>query len=267
MQTPPALQTRLSGYGKRLSVSFLVAALGTGALCGVLALITHARQVFVETSVVSESLTMHSVEPVRKKTKPQVDSAPQRLITVPSGPPFPLVQPPVPSYEVPKFVEVPPTLEPTLDLPVLEELDSENPFEENTGPKQKTKQSSAVAKNITPVKRSGPSQADLERREQQRRASLARKIAQQASVISRGTPDYPKSARRKGLEGRAVVVVTVETSGKVSSCQITQSSGHSSLDQSALSAARRYRFRPAKNGLGQAVSVKKAIPFNFQLSS
>ncbi len=268
MQNAPTLQTRLSGYGKRLSASLVVAVLGTGAMCGALALIIRAHQVFTETTVHPENLTMHYVEPV-KKVKPQVDFAPQRLITTPSSPDFTVVQAPAPSSDPPKFVKVPLTLETTPDLLVLEELDFENPFAKKAEPSEptKTRKATAVAKNTTPVNRSGPSQAELAKREQQRRAGLAQKIVQQASVVSRGTPNYPKSARRKGLQGRVVVTVTVGASGKVSSCQISQSSGHSSLDQSAISAARRYRFRPAKNALGQVVSVKKAIPFNFQLNS
>ncbi|MFT6862864.1 MAG: protein TonB [Akkermansiaceae bacterium] len=268
MHKAPPLQTRISGYGKRLSASFVVAVLGTGAVCGALALIIHAHQVFAEPPVHPENLTMHYVAPA-KKVKSQVDSAPLRLITTPSGPAFALFQPPVPSDNPPKFVEVPLTPEVPSDLLVLEELDSENPFEVKAKPPEpkKTPKSTAVAKNTIPMKRSGPSQAELAQREAQRRASLAKKITQQASVLSRGTPSYPRSARTKGLQGQVVVTVTVGISGKVSSCQISKSSGHSSLDQSAVSAARRYRFRPAKNGLGQTVSVKKAIPFNFQLNS
>lgn len=268
MQSAPALQTRLSGHGKRLFVSFLVALVGTAAVCGCLALIVQVSKVLAETSLKTEDLTMHYLEPV-KKAKPQVDAAPQRLITTPSGPAYAVIPSAVPTPEIPKFVEVPATPETTPDLLVLEELDSENPFEEKAKPSEpkKAQKSPAIAKNTTPAKRSGPSQAELARREAQRRASLAKKITQQASVISRGTPSYPTSARRKGQEGLVVVTVTVGTSGKVSSCQVSQSSGHASLDQSAISAARRYRFRPAKNGLGEPVSVRKAIPFNFQLNS
>lgn len=265
MQTAPTLATRASGHGKQLSLSLLIGALGTVGVCAALALIVLAREIFTETTVDPESLTMHFVEPVKKKEMPQTDHAPERIITVPTGPAFVMVRPDSPTSDLPQLLEVPQPEETRPDLLVLEELDTENPFEEKAEPK--TPKTIAVATQSTPAKKSGPTPAELAKREEQRRASLARKISQQASVIATGTPNYPKSARSKGHQGRAVVIVTVGTSGQVSSCQLSQSSGYSSLDQSALSAARRYRFSPAKNGLGQPVSVKKAIPFNFQLSS
>lgn len=269
MQTPPALQTRITGYGKSFSASLFVAVCCTAGICAALALIVQVHRVMNEAQATPDAITTNYVEPVRKKAKPEVNLAPERMITVLNGPSFARVKPVVPTREQPKFTEAPEPDQTSSELLVLEELDFENPFEEKAEPAKvsKAKSTTSVAKKSTPTKRSGPSQPELERREKARLAGLARKVIQQASVVSRSTPHYPKSARRKGLQGRVVVTVTVGTSGKVSSCQISQSSGHSTLDQSAVSAARRYRFRPAKNGLGQAVSVRKAIPFNFQLTS
>ena len=270
MQSPPALQTRITGYGKSFSASVFAAVCGIVAICGVLALIVQVHQVFAKAEAVPESIVTNYIEPVRKKSKPETNLAPERMITVSNGPSFARVKPVAPNQERPKFTEAPEPEQTRSELLVLEQLDFENPFEEDAKPpmpKPKEKTTSTIAKQSTPAKRSGPSQAELERREKARLSGLARKVIQQASVVSRSTPHYPKSSRRKGLQGRVVVTVTVGTSGKVSSCQISQSSGHSALDQSAVSAARRYRFRPAKNGLGQAVSVRKAIPFNFHLTS
>jgi protein TonB len=270
MQMPPALQTRNTGYGKSLSTSLVVAVCGTTSIFSALALIVQIHRVMTEVQAVPKAIVTTYVEPVRKKSKPKANLAPERMITVSSGPSFAQMKPVLPVQEQPEFTKAPEPEQTSTELLVLEELDFENPFEEKAEPatpRPKAKASPLVAGKTTPAKQSGPSQAELERRERARLAGLAKKVIQQASVLSRSTPHYPKSARRKGLQGRVIVTVTVGTSGKVSSCQISQSSGHSTLDQSAVSAARRYRFRPAKNGLGQAVSVRKAIPFNFQLTS
>lgn len=262
MQSLPALQTRNPGCGKSFSASLLVAVLMTAAICATLALVSvQIHLAMTEAQAVPEAIMANHVEPVRENSKPEADLAPERMITVSNGPSFARLKPVFPKQEPPKFVEAP---EPTVkELLVLEELELKNRFEEKVEP-AKVKTSSMILKDSALAKQSGPSQAEIERRE---KARLAGKVTQQASLVSRSTPHYPKSARRKGLQGRVVVTVTVGTSGKVSSCQISESSGHSMLDQSAVSAARRYRFFPARNGLGKAISVRKAIPFNFQLTS
>ena len=264
MQLLPTLQTRNTGCGKSFSASLLVAVLSAVAICAALALITvrvHLAMTLAQAP--PEPITVDYTEPVRKEVKPEANLAPERMITVSNGPSFARMKSRVPIQAPPKFTEAPEPQPSIRELLVLEELDLKNRFEENVDP-GKVKTSLSIAKKSLPAKRSSPTQAELVEREN---ARLAGEVTQQASVVSRSTPHYPKSARRKGLQGRVVVTVTVGTSGKVSSCQISQSSGYSMLDQSAVSAARRYRFFPAKNGLGQAISVRKAIPFNFQLTS
>lgn len=270
MQSPPALQTRLTGYGKSFFTSLLVAVFGTAAISAGLALIVQIQSVIADAQALPQPIVTNYLEPLRKKSKPEGNLAPERMITVSNGPVFARVKPVVSTEKQPKFTEAPRPEQTKSELLVLEELDFENPFEEKVeqaGLSTKEKTSLTVAKESSPAKSTELSKAELGRRERARLAGLAGKVSQEASVVSRSTPHYPKSARRKKLQGRVVVTVTVGASGKVSSCQISQSSGHSTLDQSAVSAARSYRFRPAKNGLGQAVSVRKAIPFNFQLTS
>jgi periplasmic protein TonB len=85
-------------------------------------------------------------------------------------------------------------------------------------------------------------------------------------VVSRGSPVYPIEARRSGIEGKVIVLVVVAPSGRVSNARVTSSSGRASLDGAALKAARRYRFKPAKNAAEQGVATKVAIPFTFRLN-
>ena len=267
VQARPSLQTRYTGFGKPLSASVASGVFGCAAIGLILAFVVIAHDLISETNTeVPESLTIAVKKSPRKKAETPVSNAPDRVVTVPGG--APLIRKQEESdlaQERPEFVEI---SEPeTPDLLVLEELD-EHPFEEEKEvepPKEETRTAQTETK---PARRKGPSRAELEERERRRRAALASKITQTAKLVgSRVTPHYPRSARRKGLEGRVVITVTVGPSGKVSQCSVSQSSGHAVLDQSALSAARRHRFIPAKNGLGQPVSVKKLMPFNFRLAS
>ena len=69
MQSLPALQTRVTGCGKSLSVSVLVAVVGVVAICTVLALITRVHFVMSETQTNYEPVVVDYTEPVREKPK------------------------------------------------------------------------------------------------------------------------------------------------------------------------------------------------------
>jgi protein TonB len=47
-----------------------------------------------------------------------------------------------------------------------------------------------------------------------------------------------------GLEGTVVIRILVDAQGKVDRVVVVASSGHAVLDESAVDAARRWRFRP-----------------------
>lgn len=97
-------------------------------------------------------------------------------------------------------------------------------------------------------------------------AALAKKVAAYPSLKKSVTPKYPTSARKTGTEGTVKISVTVTSSGKVASPKILASSGSPSLDSSALSSVKRYRFNPAKNALGKAISYSGVvIPITFRM--
>jgi protein TonB len=98
-----------------------------------------------------------------------------------------------------------------------------------------------------------------------KRAAEAKRIATKPSIISRRKPTYPRSARRAGLQGTTTLTITIGTTGRVTSVRITKSSGHTTLDNAAVSAARSWKFKPAKNGLGQAVPYSMSAPVPFKL--
>ena len=81
-----------------------------------------------------------------------------------------------------------------------------------------------------------------------------------ASAISAPRPEYPYEARSRHVTGSGVCVVTVDAaSGSVTDATMAQSIGNPILDNSALSAFRRWRFKPG--------SVSKVrIPITFTMT-
>ena len=68
------------------------------------------------------------------------------------------------------------------------------------------------------------------------------------------TDDYPAAALRRGQEGTASYRLTLSSSGRVSACEITTSSGDSQLDSATCRfITRRARFTPATDSSGVAV--------------
>lgn len=66
-----------------------------------------------------------------------------------------------------------------------------------------------------------------------------------AAAISAPRPEYPYEARSHHVTGSGVCVVTVDpASGNVTDATMAQSTGSPILDNSAVSAFRRWRFKP-----------------------
>jgi protein TonB len=66
---------------------------------------------------------------------------------------------------------------------------------------------------------------------------------------------YPTAAKREGLEGTVALSVVVTPDGRASDCKVTQSSGHTIIDDAACGGMLRYaRFEPALDKEGNPVS-------------
>jgi len=80
------------------------------------------------------------------------------------------------------------------------------------------------------------------------------------TALNAPRPDYPYEARAHHVTGSGMVLLEVDpTSGAVLNATMTQSTGSSILDSSAMSAFRRWRFRS-----GTPTQVR--IPFTFTMS-
>ncbi len=78
--------------------------------------------------------------------------------------------------------------------------------------------------------------------------------------------DYPAEARKNGQQGTTGFVLTVSSSGKVTACRITQTSGSEVLDQATCAVmVRNMRFRPARDAAGKAVEGEVTSRFTWKL--
>ena len=77
-------------------------------------------------------------------------------------------------------------------------------------------------------------------------------------------PKYPDLARSAGIEGTVLLRVLVGEDGKVREVSVIQSDVTSAMEKAAIVAARRFRFKPARQ---RTVPVKAfmAIPIRFKL--
>jgi len=98
-------------------------------------------------------------------------------------------------------------------------------------------------------------------------------------MIKKGLPEYPEEARKAGVTGNVVVTVTIDGNGNVQHAEIFEtvsvndgkestidkkSPAMVSLEQEALKAAKRCKFKPAQYQ-GKNVSVSLNIPYKFAL--
>lgn len=70
---------------------------------------------------------------------------------------------------------------------------------------------------------------------------------------------YPESAIQAGLEGEVLVLVLLDSEGKVVAARVEEGSGHAELDAAALAAVRRLRALPAD------APRETLLPIRFQL--
>jgi protein TonB len=74
---------------------------------------------------------------------------------------------------------------------------------------------------------------------------------------------YPDQARADGVEGTVTLMIVVDAEGKVTSARVINGPGHG-LNEAALNAIRRFRFRPARQE-GKPVAVETRFAYTFEL--
>ena len=90
-------------------------------------------------------------------------------------------------------------------------------------------------------------------------------VASRPDYLDNPTPDYPMLARRRGQEGTVIVRVDVDEKGKPTQVTLQKSSGFPLLDNAAVQAVKRWKFKPAKAAFF-AVAATVDVPITFKLS-
>lgn len=84
------------------------------------------------------------------------------------------------------------------------------------------------------------------------------------TVAHRVMPDYPESARLRGIEGQVMIEAVIARDGTVEpGVKVVQSIP--ALDQSAVDAFKRWRFTPARDASGRSLRVILQAPVRFVL--
>ena len=82
-------------------------------------------------------------------------------------------------------------------------------------------------------------------------------------LLERIEPDYPEAARKAGIQGVVILQAVIATSGWIEELRLTKSV-FPALDEAALRAVRRWRYRPATLN-GRAVRVLLSVTAEFRL--
>lgn len=86
----------------------------------------------------------------------------------------------------------------------------------------------------------------------------------QPKYLKNPAPRYPEEARRNGQEGVVMLAVQVDSRGQASAVTIKSASGYLLLDEAALKAVQRWKFKPARIG-SMAIDSQVEIPVRFTL--
>ena len=83
------------------------------------------------------------------------------------------------------------------------------------------------------------------------------------TIVSGSTPDFPASVQAQGIEGKVIVEVSVDASGKVIDVKVSSSSGNKELDSAAIDAAKTWVFTPDAAGKSGVEALQ--VPVNFSV--
>lgn len=77
-------------------------------------------------------------------------------------------------------------------------------------------------------------------------------------------PKYPRSAKRRGIEGTVTYEVWLDEKGKLDKIVLKNSSGANALDKAALKAIKRWKFSPHRIN-GKSIAHRLYVPIKFEL--
>jgi len=87
-----------------------------------------------------------------------------------------------------------------------------------------------------------------------------------AAYLNNPPPVYPQAAKRQNIEGEVLLKVEVSAEGNAGNVSIAKSSGSNLLDSAAVSAVKKWKFIPAKQG-GNTVVASVVVPIVFRMKA
>jgi len=83
--------------------------------------------------------------------------------------------------------------------------------------------------------------------------------------VRRVNPVYPVATQVEGIQGTVKLLVTVTKEGEVGAVEVARSSGDPRLDSAAVSAVKKWRYRPAvQDGIPRQVDTYASITFSLE---
>jgi protein TonB len=95
-------------------------------------------------------------------------------------------------------------------------------------------------------------------------AAIGPIVPPQPSAAQNPSPRYPPASRRRGEQGRVILLVQVDPAGRVADLSVVTSSGFVALDQEAQRTVRLWRFEPARQE-GRPVFSAVSLSITFRL--
>lgn len=194
---------------------------------------------------------MHAAQPEATPIYVSILDTATRPATAPAAAPRPHTPapPPPPQPLAPPSLNLPPAPTPSPvnpPAPAVAEVAPAAPVPESPAPARPAAPAAVAAEATAP-------------------AAAARQLP--ASAIQYLVPpplEYPRASRRQRESGRAVISVFIDEAGLPRTVRISQSTGFPLLDEAALAAVRKARFKPWIEN-GQAVAGWALIPLRFDL--
>jgi periplasmic protein TonB len=91
-------------------------------------------------------------------------------------------------------------------------------------------------------------------------------VRAEADYLNNPKPSYPRLSKRMGEQGEVRLRVLVAADGRVTSVELSRSSGYERLDEAALESVKQWRFKPATQG-GEPLEAWVEVPVKFVLEN
>lgn len=87
-------------------------------------------------------------------------------------------------------------------------------------------------------------------------------VAEFPEAYVKPEPEYPEMAKRMGIGGKVLVRIGIDRKGNIKSVRVLEKAGYG-MDEAAVKAAWRHRFKPARRPDGEPVDFVITYSFSF----